>query len=251
MRIFRFTIHSGVMIGWKVGRARAMLNQMLSKYELSLANPGDPVVRKAVLDVVSPQTQEQLHATRGKGAGIGGSMDILLRTGGTKIFREITEGLTPKNPIISMQLKWPAPLHVDDCIAFMKRHNAVKLKDVLIEAYLISISPDQLQDIKDERDDPSTGIDAVLKLHKFIEWHDQLPPMAKGVLEKISKSWFYIIIRLDAKSLHMNYIDPFSIAPRLLSQYRERISYIAPIYDNIEGGNYLAVTRFWKDKGPS
>lgn len=236
MRIFRFTVHGGLIAGWRYGRARMMLNRILEKYELSLASPGDTVGRKAVLDVVSPQTQEMLHSTRGKGAGAGGSLDMLRRSVGTKLFREITEGMKPRAPILSMQLNMPAPLDFERCVEFMKRHSSIRLRDVLIEAYLISISPDKLKSYGSGASDlRNRTVGTNLKLDRLIDWISGLPPSVRAIYDKMSKSWFYIVVRLDAKSLHMNYIDPFEVAPRLYAQFRARVAFIAPIYDNLDG----------------
>jgi DNA-directed RNA polymerase subunit A' len=251
MRIFRPVCHSGVMasprgvggerVRWGMTRVKACLAAVLKAYALSIVAPGDPVGKKASLGIAYPQSQSVLHSTRGKGLAVlgEGSRDMLFRTKGTSLYRVNTEGVRDKNPIISFMLNGEASRSFDDSMEAMRALNGISLKDVLIEAHLISLDPSLLVGAGMPARVPSGGAGSgeggMAGLEHFSSWLHSLPSSLKRQYERIAPSWFFIVLRIDVRGLFINRIDPSRIARRIVSGREESINFAVPVFANDDG----------------
>ncbi|MFA5091616.1 MAG: hypothetical protein WC483_03385 [Candidatus Paceibacterota bacterium] len=223
MRLFRFVCHSGrFATGWTEKELREMLKAMLLKYALSLAPAGDMVGLKASLNIVAPQSQAQLHSIRG-GKEIKGTSSSLLRSHGTTLFREVTEGLNPKHPISSFALAGEAKYDLQECLDYVKRLSSVRLNDVLYEAWMVSVAPDEL--------DKTTECG----FNKLRDYVKSLPPTLKQAFDRSKGSWFYMVLHIDVYRLLTNHVEIATIGKRLQNQFPDIIESAISVYENMEG----------------
>jgi DNA-directed RNA polymerase subunit A' len=225
MRLFRFTCTSGRLFSlgkWTEKDVREMLAAMLCKYAVCLVPAGDMVGLKAALDIIAPQTQAQLHAIRG-GTEIKGTASTLGRTHGTQLFREKTEGLTPQNPLSSFMLRGPLRSNLQECLDYVKRISSVRLMDVLYKAWLVSVSPEELE---------KTEECGFAKLRRYIA---SLPPTVRKILDQTRRSWFYAVLHIDSFRLLTNHVEISTVGKRLQSQFPDAIELAMSVYENQEG----------------
>lgn len=228
MRIFRFICCSARFLreGWSKEEVEHAMGIMARKYLLSLCDAGDPIGMKASLNVAWPFTQIVLHATRGGKATGGGSIDLIRRSRGTKLFREQMEGTTPKNAISTFFLKGEKARNPTEAFDLAKKISSVWLKDVTLAASLVSISPDMLDATTDET------------MGKLKEWLKSVPDSVRKVYGQRVSSWFFYVFHLDSFALLLNKVDISQIATRLQSRFQDLIELAIPIYEN-EKGMYL------------
>lgn len=224
MRLFRFTCSSKRLITakWTERDLREMLGAMIYKYAICLVPAGDMVGMKAALNIVAPQTQAQLHAIRGA-TEIKGSAASLKRTHGTDLFIEKTEGLVPQNPLSTFMLQGVMKENLQECLDYVKRICSVRLEDVLYQAWLVSISPEELE----RTEECGFG-----KLRKYIA---SLPPTARKIFDQTRRSWFYAVLHLDSIRLLTSHVEISTIGKRLQNQFPSMIEMAAPVYENEEG----------------
>ena len=221
MRLFRFACPSSRLVGWTEENIRAFISAVMLKYAVSLVSPGDMVGLKASLNIAAPQTQAQLHSTRG-GTSLTGNAATLRRTHGTARFREVAEGLTPKNPTVSFMLAGVARYSLQACIDYVKSISSVRLFDVLYDSWLVSTDPDNIGHTND------CGFD---KLGKYVA---SLPPAVKKMYET-SGQWFYTVLHIEPLRPLNNHVDIAMIGRRLEAQFPQAISHSMSIYENNEG----------------
>lgn len=207
---------------WTERAFTTMLQAMLRKYATCLVPAGDMVGMKASLNIIAPQAQEALHAIRGTGQ-IKGSISTLGHTHGTDLFLEITEGLTPKNPITSFMLNGLFRYDLQECLDYVKRISSVKLSDVLYKAWLVSVSPDELA---------NTGACGFGKLREYLA---ALPPTVKKIYEQSRKTWFYVVLHIDSFRLLTNHVEIAAIGRRLQAQFPDAIDTAMSVYENQRG----------------
>lgn len=231
MRLFRFVCHSGRFVppigkGWTERDLREMLKAMLLKYATSLVPSGDTVGLKAALNIIAPQSQAQLHSIRG-GKEIKGTTSLLRRSHGTQLFREATEGLNPKNPISSFALAGPDKYDLQECLDYVKRLSSVRLNDVLYEAWMVSVSPEELDHLKD-------GGSTDCGFGKLREYIKTLPPTLRTAIAS-KGSWFYMVLHIDVYRLLTNHVEIATVGKRLQNQFPDIVESAISVYENLEG----------------
>jgi len=227
MRIFRFICPSARFVRekWSKAEMESAMTLVVRKYILALCDAGDPIGMKIALNVAWPFTQLVLHATRGLKSG-GGSIDLIKRTGGTKLFREVMEGTMPKNALTSFFLKGDKSKSYTESFDMAKRLTSVRLKDVAITANMVSISPDLLATTSD------------CSMSKLRDWLKNVPDGVRKSIGQRMTSWFYYVFHLDSYALLLSKADISQISVRLQRAYPDLIEFAVPIYEN-EKGMYL------------
>ena len=222
LRLFRFKCHTGRFIeeGWSIPSMKLFLMDVLRKYAHTLAAAGDMVGLKAALNIIAPQTQAQLHATRG-GKEMKGTISNLRRPHGTRLYREITEGLSPEAPLCSFMLKGSSREDPSAALDMAKEISSVFLKDVLIESHLFSVSSDVEAD--------GCHLDLIQKYIKA------LPPTLRKAYDSRSKSWFQASVHLDNFRLLLNKVDVTRIALRIQEQFNTAVDFVIPVHLNKDG----------------
>lgn len=208
---------------WTKTDLERLIGSVMAQYALTLAAHGEPVGMKATYNISAPLIQGMLHSTRG-GGGQKGEVSTLEREHGIDLYLEKLEGgKNPKRPVTEFSL---TDLYNDDyqsCINYVKALSSVKLIDVMINAWLVSIAPEEIDNASD------CGM-SVLR-----EYLKSMPPTLRKEYERSRKTWFYVVVHLEPLHLMISHVDMAMIGIRLQKQFPAFIDVASSVYANKDG----------------